>query len=194
MNPEEQIAQQFADHMEVASTAGSTLGPAIDQAASLIVGAVMQGGKVLTCGNGGSGAAAQLFTSKMINRHERERPGLPAIALNSGAATMTSVADDLSFDEVYGKQIAALGHPGDLLFVISCTGQSQNVLRAAQTAADKPMSIIALTGGSGGELAEQLRETDIEIRIPASSVARIEEMQLLVIHCLCELIDTHLMG
>lgn len=194
MDIEARIHQQFADHIETASHAASLLSPVIAQAASQIVGVLLQGGKLLSCGNGGSGASAQLLAAKMVNQHERERPGLPTIALNNAIATMTSVAANLSFEEVFSKQVGALGHPGDLLFAISCTGRPENILRAIQSAHEKQMQVIVLSGGDGGRLPEVLKETDLEIRIPTQSTARTTELQPLVIHCLCDLIDAQLLG
>jgi D-sedoheptulose 7-phosphate isomerase len=163
-------------------------------AAELIVARLINGGKVLACGNGGSAADAQHFSSEMVNRFERERPGLPAIALTTDSSTLTSIANDYRFDRVFARQIHALGQPGDLLLAISTSGSSPNVIRAVQAAHEKDMFVTALSGRDGGELAARLSEGDVEIRVPAESTARIQEVHLLVIHCLCDLIDQQLLG
>jgi D-sedoheptulose 7-phosphate isomerase len=168
-------------------------GPII-AAAELIVARLVNGGKLLSCGNGGSAADAQHFSSEMINRFERERPGLPAIALTTDSSTLTSIANDYRFDQVFERQIHALGQPGDLLLAISTSGSSPNVIRAVLAAHERDMFVIALSGRDGGELATQLAEADVEIRVPSESTARIQEVHLLVIHCLCDLIDQQLLG
>lgn len=193
MDLEQRVAHQFASHIEAASDAGVRLAAPIARAAALIVQSLLSGGKVLSCGNGGSAAAAQHFMSKMVNRFERERPGLPAIAINAGFA-MTSVADGMGCEQVFSRQVAALAHPGDTLLAISCSGESPNILHALETAHERQMHVIALTGCDGGRLAVSLREHDVEIRVPHASVPRIQEVQLLVIHCLCDLIDAQLLG
>jgi D-sedoheptulose 7-phosphate isomerase len=166
----------------------------IAAAAQGIVGSLLQGGKVLSCGNGGSAGDAQHFSSEMLNRFERERAGLPALALTTDTSTLTSIANDYHFDEVFARQIRALGHPGDLLLAISTSGSSPNVLAAVAAAHEQEMGVVALTGRDGGELAQSLCGDDIEIRVPSDSTARIQEVHLLTIHCLCGLIDEQLLG
>ncbi len=163
-------------------------------AAEMIVQSLLGGGKVLACGNGGSAGDAQHFSSEMLNRFERERPGLPAIALTTDTSTLTSISNDYAFAEVFAKQIGALGHPGDVLLAISTSGNSLNVVRAVEAAEEQQMKIVALTGRGGGRLGDMLREGDVEIRVDSDSTARIQEVHLLVIHCLCDLIDTQLLG
>ncbi len=194
MDLEHRVAQQFAANIEHTSQAASTLGPAIAQASTAIVEALLQGGKVLSCGNGGSSAASQHFMAMMVHRFERERPGLPAIALNASSATMTSVADALSGEYIFSSQIAALGHPGDVLLAISASGDSANIVKAVRAAHEQQMKVIALNSGDGGKLAHNLQEPDCEIRVPGHNVSRVQEVQLLVIHCLCDLIDAQLLG
>ena len=194
MDLEHRVAEQFARNIEHTSHAASLIGPSIVAASSSIVESLLQGGKILTCGNGGSASAAQHFMAKMSHRYERERPGLPCIALNSASSTMTSLADGVSYEHVFSNQIAALGHPGDGLLVISVTGNSPNILRATDAAHERQMRVVALNGNDGGKLAQQLREHDQEIRVPGESNPRVQEVQLLVIHCLCDLIDAQLIG
>ncbi len=166
----------------------------IEFASRRLVDCLLNDGKVLTCGNGGSSGDAQHFSSEMINRFERERPALPAIALTTDSSTLTSIANDYHFDVVFAKQIRALGHSGDILLVYSTSGNSNNIIKAAKVAHEKDMHIIALTGKDGGKLQEVLNETDIEIRIPSESTARIQEVHLLITHCLCDLVDQQLFG
>ncbi|MDH3767995.1 MAG: phosphoheptose isomerase, partial [Gammaproteobacteria bacterium] len=151
-------------------------------------------GKILSCGNGGSAADAQHFSSELLNRFDRDRRGLAAIALTTDSSTLTSVANDYSYNDVFAKQVAALGRPGDMLLAISTSGNSANVNQAVATAHERQMKVVALSGRDGGEMAACLASDDIEIRVPAEITARIQEVHLLSIHCLCELIDQQLIG
>jgi len=155
---------------------------------------LLNDGKILSCGNGGSAGDAQHFSSELLNRFERERPGLPAMALTTDSSTLTAIANDYSYSEVFSKQVTALGQTGDVLLVISTSGNSANVTAAIKAGHDRQMSIVALTGRDGGEMAKLITKDDIEIRIPSHSTARIQEVHLLVIHCLCDLIDNQLFG
>lgn len=166
----------------------------IARSAELIVLRLLEGGKILTCGNGGAAGNAQHFSSLMLNRFERERPGLPAVALTADSATLTAIANDYDYDEIFAKQIRTLGHPGDLLLAITTSGNSENVNAAIAAAHERQMRVIALNGRDGGRLPGLLQEGDEEIRIPGESTARVLEGQLLVIHCLCDLIDRQLIG
>jgi D-sedoheptulose 7-phosphate isomerase len=166
----------------------------IEFASQKIVESLINDKKILTCGNGGSAGDAQHFSSEMLNRFERERPALPAIALTTDTLTLTSVANDYHFDEVFSKQLRALGQAGDILLVYTTSGNSSNIVSAVKTAHDKEIIVIALTGKDGGALASILNESDIEIRVPSESTARIQEVHLLVTHCLCDLIDQQLFG
>lgn len=194
MNFNERIKEHFQASIQTKQMALELLPEPIERAAMLISQHLIQGSKVLSCGNGGSAGDAQHFSSEMLNRFERERPGLPAIALTTDSSTVTSIANDYSYDEVFAKQVRALGQPGDILLAISTSGNSANVVKAIEAAHDRDMLVVALTGRDGGQMARQLRDDDVEIRVPSNSTARTQEVHLLVIHCICDLIDTHLFG
>jgi phosphoheptose isomerase len=194
VDPIQRVGALFAEHMQLSAEAAETQASPIALAAECIVNSLLGGGKVLSCGNGSSAADAQYFAALMQHRFERERPGLPAIALNSDAATLTAIAVDEGFSEIFAKQVSALGHPGDILLTLSVTGTASNMITAVEAAEERQMQIIALTGGDGGEVAARLRANDIDIRTPAVRAARILENHRLVIHCLCDLIDLQLMG
>ncbi len=166
----------------------------IEEAAELIVSHLLEGGKVLSCGNGGSAGDAQHFSSEMVNRFERERPGLPAIALTTDSSTLTSIANDYDYSRIFARQIEALGQPHDLLLAISTSGNSGNIVAAIEAAHEREMGIVALTGRNGGEMAKLLTLHDVELRVPSDSTARIQEVHLLIIHCLCDLVDQQLLG
>ncbi|MES9826907.1 MAG: phosphoheptose isomerase [Candidatus Thiodiazotropha sp.] len=166
----------------------------IADAAELIFNRLLEGNKVLSCGNGGSAGDAQHFSSEMLNRYERDRPGLPAIALTTDSSTVTSIANDSDFSNVFSRQIEALGQPSDLLLAISTSGNSTNVNRAIGSAHERDMNIVALTGRDGGGLVKLLAPGDVEIRVPSDVTARIQETHLLIIHCLCDLVDHKLLG
>lgn len=166
----------------------------IADAAELIFNRLLEGNKVLSCGNGGSAGDAQHFSSEMLNRYERDRPGLPAIALTTDSSTVTSIANDSDFSNVFSRQIEALGQPSDLLLAISTSGNSTNVNRAIASAHERDMNIVALTGRDGGGLVKLLAPGDVEIRVPSDVTARIQETHLLIIHCLCDLVDHQLLG
>jgi len=151
-------------------------------------------GKILSCGNGGSAGDAQHFSSELLNRFERERPGLPAVALTTDSSTLTSIANDYAYEDIFAKQIRALGRGGDVLLAISTSGNSENVNRAIAAAHERSMQVVALSGRDGGQMAEILSAGDVEIRVPAERTARIQEVHLVVIHCLCDLIDESLFG
>lgn len=163
-------------------------------ASQLMTQSLLSGGKILTCGNGGSAGEAQLFSSKMLNRFQMERPGLPAIALSTDTSILTSIANDYSYDQIFSRQIAALGQAEDILFLITTSGNSGNLVSAVTTAHERNMKIIALTGQSGGEVSSRLSLEDVEIRVDSDSPLRIQETHLLIIHCLGDLLDSQLMG
>lgn len=188
------IQHMFQASIETKKQALQTLPPSIEQASLLIVNALLNDGKILACGNGGSAGDAQHFSSEMLNRFERERPSLPALALTTDSSTITSIANDYSYEEVFSKQIRALGQAGDILLAISTSGNSANVIQAIHAAHDRNMQVIALTGRDGGAMAPILLPDDTEIRVPSNVTARIQEVHLLIIHCLCDLIDRQLFG
>ena len=159
-----------------------------------MVKTLLNEGKILTCGNGGSAADAQHFSAELLNRFEKERPGLPAIALTTDSSTLTAIANDYSYEEIFSKQIRAIGNSNDLLLAISTSGSSGNIVNAVKAAHERDMPVIGLTGRSGGKMAEIFNLMDIEIRAPSERTARIQEVHLLVIHCLCDFIDTQLFG
>ena len=190
----DRIFGHFRASAQLKMDTAEALTPVIEQAAQSIVQCLTQGGKVLACGNGGSAADAQHFASAMINRFEQERPGLAAIALTTDSSTLTSVANDFTYEQVFARQIKALGLPGDILLAISTSGNSTSVLEAVAAAHGRGMHILALTGHSGGSLAEQIREDDVLLCVPTASTARIQEVHLLIIHCLCDAVDSVLLG
>jgi D-sedoheptulose 7-phosphate isomerase len=189
MEPVERVRQIFLDSIETKRQALETAAPAIARAAALLARALGGGARVLCCGNGGSAADAQHFASELVNHYERERPGLPAIALTTDSSTLTSLANDYGYGEVFARQVHALGRPGDVLLAITTSGRSDNILRAIVAAHRREMRVIALCGRDGGGIPALLREDDTEIRVPGSSTARVQEVHLLAIHCLCDLID-----
>ena len=194
MNVEDRVLNHFAASAAVKLDSAETLAPAITRAGLLIVRCLLANGKVLSCGNGGSAGDAQHFSAEMLNRFEMERPGLPAVALSTDTSTLTAIANDYSYEQVFSKQVRALGQPGDVLLAISTSGSSPNVAEAVLAAHERGMSVVVLSGRDGGSMAELLSEDDIEIRVPSESTARIQEVHLLAIHCLCDLIDRELLG
>ena len=186
------VKRHFEDSIRVKQASQERLTPAIVEAAQAISLALTQGGKVLSCGNGGSAGDAQHFSSEMLNRFEMERPGLAAVALTTDSSTLTSIANDYDFNRIFSRQVQALGNPGDILLAISTSGNSGNILEAVTAARSRQMRVVALTGRDGGKLSGLLEDQDIEICVPGDSTARIQEVHLLVIHCLCDLIDQHI--
>jgi D-sedoheptulose 7-phosphate isomerase len=192
------LHDRILGHFQVAAQtlldAAESLAPSIEQAARLMVHCLTQGGKIMACGNGGSAADAQRFVAQMVHRFEQERPGLAAIALTTDSSTLTSIANDTAYDQVFARQVKVLGQPGDILLAISTSGQSPSVLQAVNAAHARGVHVIALSGRSGGKLAEHLLEDDVLICAPAESAARIQEVHLLTIHCLCDAVDSVLLG
>src|SRR3954470_7922383 len=191
---EQRIQQQFFDSADLKYAAAEILSRPIADAVSAVVGSITAGGKVLACGNGGSAADAQHFAAEFIGRFERERPGLAGVALTTDISTLTAIPNDYDFDVVFAKQVQALGNPGDVLLAISTSGNSANVLAAVEAARAKDMTVIAMTGNTGGKLRERLVETDVMICVPHDRTARIQEVHLLVLHCLCDAVDLQLLG
>jgi len=188
------IQQNFQDSINTKQVAADLLAEPLATAAQMITQCLVGGGKILSCGNGGSAGDAQHFSSEMLNRFEMERPGLPAVALTTDSSTLTSIANDYSYEQVFSKQVSALGQQGDILLAISTSGNSTNVNRAIEAAHDREMQVIALSGKQGGDMASLLTADDTEIRVPSESTARIQEVHLLAIHCICDLVDHQLLG
>lgn len=188
----DRIKSNFTESIQTKIAASEVLAGPIEQAAMIMVQSLLAGHKILACGNGGSAADAQHFSAELLNRYETERPSLPAIALTTDSSTITSIANDYHYDEIFSKQVRALGNEGDVLLAISTSGNSRNVIKAIEAAVARDMPIIALTGQDGGDIAGLLGDNDIEIRVPSPRTARIQEVHLVVIHCLCDIIDTTL--
>ncbi len=189
MDPSALVALRFSESAELKRASGERLAPVIARAGATLAACLRGGGKLLVCGNGGSAADAQHFTAELLGRFERERDGLPAIALHADTSTLTAVSNDYGYEQVFARQVRALGRPGDALLAISTSGNSQGILRAVEAAHETGLAVVALTGRDGGALARCLRPADVEIRVPATVTARIQEVHILVLHCLCELID-----
>ncbi len=190
----DRIAQHFKDSISVKQAALESVVPSVEAAGQAMIDCLKNGGKILCCGNGGSAGDAQHFSAELLNRFEMERPPLAAIALTTDSSTLTAIANDYSYEEVYSKQVAALGRPGDVLLGISTSGNSGNVVKAIEVAHDKEMTVVALTGRDGGVMEKLYGDGDVEIRVPAERTARIQEVHLLIIHCLCDMIDQALYG
>jgi len=188
------INHNFSESIQTKINSADTLVEIIGAACQKVVQCLLDGNKILSCGNGGSACDAMHFSSEMLNRFKHERPSLPAIALTADIATLTSIANDYSYDDIFAKQLRALGQSGDMLLAISTSGNSANVINAIKAAQDKQITVLALTGGDGGKIAGALQEHDIEIRVPAFEVARIQEVHLFIIHCICDIVDYQLFG
>jgi D-sedoheptulose 7-phosphate isomerase len=188
------IQNHFHDSAQLKLAAVDVLSEPIARAIELMVRTLLANGKILACGNGGSAADAQHFAAELLNRFERERPALAAMALTTDTSTLTSIANDYSYEQVFSKQLSALGQPNDVLLAISTSGNSPNVLRAIEVAHEREMHVVALTGRGGGDIANALRDEDVNICVPHAQTARIQEVHLLTLHCLCDGIDTTLLG
>ncbi len=188
------IEQLFSQSISTKERARDTMPANIALAARLLCDCVEARNKVLSCGNGGSAGDAQHFSSEMLNRFERDREGLAAMALTTDTSTITAIANDYSYEDIFAKQVRALGRPGDLLLAISTSGNSSNVNRAIEAAHAADMNVIAFSGRDGGSMAPLLRQNDVELRVPSTSTARVQEVHLLLIHCLCFLLDRAILG
>jgi D-sedoheptulose 7-phosphate isomerase len=188
------ISENFSESAHLKLQSMDALAGPIAAAAEHMVQCLKHDGKILACGNGGSAADAQHFSAELLNRFEMERPGLAAVALTTDSSTLTSIANDYDFDQVFSKQVRALGHADDVLLAISTSGNSRNVIAAIQAAHESQMGVVALTGRNGGNMGEILLPSDIHICVPATSTARIQEVHLLILHCLCDAIDCLLLG
>jgi phosphoheptose isomerase len=190
----ERIRINFTDSIQTKINSADAIIHTIAEAAEEMVQALLEGHKILSCGNGGSACDALHFSSEMLNRFKQERPGLPAIALTADMPTLTAIANDFHFSDVFAKQVRAIGQTGDILLAISTSGNSANIINAIKAAHEKNMNVIALTGFDGGKIIDYLKEKDIEVRVPAQDTARIQETHLLIIHCICDIIDFRLFG
>jgi D-sedoheptulose 7-phosphate isomerase len=188
------INQHFTDSAELKLQAMEFLAGPLASASERMVQCLMQEGKILSCGNGGSAADAQHFAAELLNRFEQERPPLAAMALSTDTSTITSIANDYHYNEIFSKQVRALGHPDDILLAISTSGNSPNVMEAINAAHDRQMDVVALTGRKGGKIAALLGPNDVHICVPAERTARIQEVHLLCLHCMCDAIDCLLLG
>ncbi len=188
------IERHFAASIEAKQRTLVESGVQIAKGAEHLAEQLRRGHKILICGNGGSAADAQHFAAELTNRFEIERPGLAAIALTTDSSALTSIANDYAFEQVFARQLRALGRPGDVLLALSTSGDSPNVIAAMDAAKQLEISTIALTGRDGGRMAQQLSGADIEIRVRGTATARIQETHILIIHCLCDLVDRLLFG
>jgi len=188
------ISENFSESAHLKLQCMDALAGPIAAAAERMVQCLRSDGKILSCGNGGSAADAQHFSAELLNRFEMERPGLAAFALTTDSSTLTSIANDYDFDQIFSKQVRALGHADDLLLAISTSGNSRNVIAAIHAAHECQVGVIALTGKAGGKIGEILAPSDVHICVPATSTARIQEVHLLTLHCLCDAIDCLLLG
>jgi D-sedoheptulose 7-phosphate isomerase len=188
------ILQHFADSARLKQDAAATLAPVIASAAGVLTECLLADGTILACGNGGSAADAQHFAAEMVGRFERERPELPAIALSTDTSILTAIANDYAFEQVFAKQVRALGAKGDVLLAISTSGNSANVVAAIEAAHEREMRVVALTGRGGGRIGALLGAGDVHLCVPHDRTARIQEVHLLAIHCLCDAVDNTLLG
>jgi len=190
----QRVRAHFADSAKLKSEAAALLGEPIARAGIMLAQSLKAGGKALACGNGGSAADAQHFAAELVNRFERERPPLAAVALTTDTSTLTSIANDYAWQQVFSKQLRAIGRKGDVLLAISTSGNSANVLDAIGAAHEMGVQVVALTGAGGGKIAATLDSHDVSICVPHKVTARIQEVHLLVLHCLCDGIDHELFG
>lgn len=188
------VREHFAESIATKQNAVDVISESIASAGALMSQCLLDDGKILSCGNGGSAGDAQHFSSELLNRFEMERPGLPGMALTTDSSTLTSISNDYAYEEIFSKQVRALGRAPDVLLAISTSGNSENVCRAVSAAHERGMKVVALTGRDGGKMADLYGEGDVEIRVPATRTARIQEVHLVIIHALCDLIDTTLLG
>jgi D-sedoheptulose 7-phosphate isomerase len=194
MNLIDRISRQFEDSARTKLAAIEWLAAPVAEAVEAMTGCLLGNGKILACGNGGSAADAQHFAAELVNRFEMERPPLAAVALTTDSSVLTSIGNDYEFVQIFSKQIRALGQSGDVLLAISTSGNSPSILAAITAAHEREMRVVALTGKSGGKVTELLTQNDVHVCVPADRTARIQEIHLLVLHCLCDGIDCLLLG
>ena len=188
------LKQHFVEGIELRTRMAETLPAQIARAGEALAAAMKSGRKALACGNGGSAADSQHFAAEMVGRFERERPGLPAIALTTDTSALTAIANDYDFDRVFSKQVEALGNAGDILLAISTSGNSKNVIEAVKAAQGRNLVVIALTGRDGGAMGKMMRPQDFHLNVAHPRTMRVQEVHLLVIHCLCEVVDNLIFG
>jgi D-sedoheptulose 7-phosphate isomerase len=191
---EQRIQQHFIDSADLKYQAAPLLSKPIADAVQALMACITSGGKVLACGNGGSAADAQHFAAEFVGRFERERPELAAIALTTDSSIITALANDYDFNVIFSRQVRALGQPGDVLLAISTSGNSANVLAAIEAAHQREMVVIGLSGRGGGKMSQTLRDTDVHICVPHERTARIQEVHILALHCICDAVDAQLLG
>ncbi len=191
---EQRVITLFHESIEAKMQAGEYLAPLISEASEILVHCLLNEGKILTAGNGVSAANAQILSANLCNRFERERPSLPAMTLGADFTTQTSIANDYSFNEIFAKQVRALGQPGDCLVLVTTSGNPSNLVQAVAAAHEREMNVIALSGCDGGNIASVLDAHDLELRVPVDEHTRLHEIHLLSIFCLCDLIDQQLFG
>ncbi len=194
MSLQHHIINHFTNSILIQQDTLTSFGELIEFASQRLVATLLNDKKILTCGNGRSATLAQLFSSSLLNQFDRDRPSLPAIALTTDSCSMTGIANDFHFEDVFAKQLRAIGQSGDILLVYTDGHKSANIAKAISTAHDKDITIIALTGNNGGMIVPLLNEADIEIRIPSDANIHIHEVQTMITHCLCDLIDRQLFG
>jgi D-sedoheptulose 7-phosphate isomerase len=190
----QRILAHFHESAELKMQSAAALSQPISQAIDLMFGALSNGNKILACGNGGSAADCQHFAAELVGRFERERFPLPALALTTDTSIMTAVGNDYSYREIFSKQVQAFGQAGDVLLAISTSGNSANVIAAVEAALEREMRVVALTGKDGGALGKLLTDADVHICVPHARTARIQEVHLVTIHCICDGIDVALFG
>jgi D-sedoheptulose 7-phosphate isomerase len=188
------VSQHFEESARVKRDAAEPLAAPLARAIEIMTQALLDDGKILACGNGGSAADAQHFAAELVGRFEKERQELAAIALTTDTSILTAIGNDYAFNQIFARQVRALGRAGDVLLAISTSGNSGNVIEAIHAAHEHDLSVIAFTGHDGGQIGKMLRKTDIHLCVPANRTARIQEVHLLMIHCLCDGIDSLLMG
>lgn len=191
---EQRVIDLFHESIEAKMQAGEYLAPLLCEASEIMVHCLLNGGKVITAGNGTSSAKAQILAANLCNRFERERPSLPALALGTDVTALTAITNDHSFSEIFAKQVRALGMPGDCLVLMSASGRPNNLIQAVAAAHEREMNVIALLGADGGDISSVLEANDLEIRVPVNSVTRVHEIHMLCLFCLCDLIDQQLFG
>jgi D-sedoheptulose 7-phosphate isomerase len=190
----QRIQQQFIDSADLKYQCAQSLAPLVEAATNAVLASVTGGGKVLACGNGASAAGAQHFSASFVGRYDRERPELAALSLSADAAVLTGIANDFDVRSVYARQVRALGQGGDVLLVLSTTGNSANLLAAVEAAHERDMTVVALTGARGGRMTQLLRDTDVHVCVPHELPARVLEVHHLVLHCICDGVDAQLLG